>query len=115
MQAQGFLRGSKIIATRSKKVKNARVNIISRGLYEQTNTLPAEPDILPVLFHIWGLKPRDDAEGGSYDRDSLPESERPRAPRLPPPSPDVAALAGRVGRDLPGQRGLFKANGEKLK
>lgn len=113
LAAQGYLRGSKIIASRSKKVKNARVNITGRGLYEHLDRLPKEPDILPILFHIWGLKARKDMEAQAYDRDSLPEGERPKVRLSPITNPEIASVVEQVAKDLPGQQKLFEKNGRR--
>ena len=114
MASQGCLRGSKIVASRTKKVKNARVSIVGRGLYEHMDRLPREPEILPILFHIWGLKQRDDLEGSPYDRDELPEGERPRIRLARHANPEIEKLAEKLAADLPGQQRFTDPDGFKL-
>lgn len=77
IQEQGYLRGSKITAGRSKKTVNGRVTVTPRGLYEDRDKLPEAPELLPILFHIWGMKTMLLSEESDYNRDDLPPSERP--------------------------------------
>lgn len=104
---QGYLRGSKIVASRTKKVKNARVNISSRGIYEHLDRIPKEPEILPILFHIWGLKQQEASADGAYDADSLAEHEKPKRAKKHVLNPSAEAIAQRLLDDLPGQARLF--------
>lgn len=104
--AQGYLRGTKLLAARSKKVKNARVIVTARGLYEHMDTLPPAPDILPILFHIWGIRSQEVSEVNAYDRDSLPESERPKRPRRKAGLADLEADNRQLVKDLAGQLAL---------
>lgn len=108
IRTQGFLRGTQIIAARTKKVKNARVTVVSRGIYEHLDRLPPEPDVLPILFHIWGLKERKLEDAGTYDAHTLAASESPRPNREPGGTipREVIDAARQVFRDLPGQQAL---------
>jgi len=78
IQEQGYLRGSKITAGRCKKTANGRVTVAPRGLYEDRDKLPEAPELLPILFHIWGMKTLLLSEESDYSRDDLPTSEQPR-------------------------------------
>lgn len=107
---QGCLRGSKIIAARAKKNKHARVTVTARGLYEHMDRVPKEPEILPILFHIWGMKPQEPMMAEPYDVDALPESEKPKRGKKAKLDPSAEAIAQRLLDDLPGQARLFPAS-----
>lgn len=108
IRTQGFLRGSQIVAGRAKKVPNGKVTIVSRGIYEHLSRLPEEPNVLPILFHIWGLKQNDETQNGTYDRDSLPLAETPGGNNHPGAeiAPGLEAIIRASIRDIPGQKTL---------
>jgi hypothetical protein len=109
----GFLREAKILATRAKKTANGRVSIAWKGRYEHPERLPVEPDLLGVLFHIWGMRQQDETSSGGYDQGELADHEKPKGPKKPQGEGPQDACANRIVRDLAGQLRLPLPNGER--
>jgi hypothetical protein len=49
------LRGLRVIAKRVGKATNSKVHVAVKGKHPNAHKLPAEPEIWPILSHIWGL------------------------------------------------------------
>lgn len=106
LESQGFLRGTKLVAGRTQKRANARVTVVSKGLYEHVDRIPPEPEILPILFHIWGLKEKEPTQSGGYDRQELPLAHQPEQAKKRRLRGSMQSAEEMLTKDLPGQKKL---------